>query len=85
MTDPNAAAAELTSLSAGGKIIHRHAIAAVSLIRATCDPGATSFSAQAATAVSSGQLKPVTDLTAIYDLGPLNQLLHAATQAPVQA
>lgn len=88
LTDPQAghaaAAAELASLTAG-KTTARHAASAVALIRGTCDPGAASLIAQAGTAASAGQLKPVTNLSAIFDLTPLNELLRAAGQAAVHA
>src|SRR6516225_1424014 len=50
----------------------------------TNDPDAASLKTDADQAVSLGLLKPV-DLTGIYDLGPLNQVLAAAGQSQVNS
>ena len=49
----------------------------------TNDPIASSLTTDAQHAVSVGLLKPVNNLGGIYDLGPLNKLLHANGQSQV--
>ena len=51
----------------------------------TNDPIASSLITDAQHAVSLGLLKPVSDLTGIYDLGPLNKLLAADGQQQVSS
>ena len=51
----------------------------------TNDPIASSLVTDASHAVKVGLLKPVTNLTGIYDLGPLNKLLAAAGQPQVSS
>jgi NitT/TauT family transport system substrate-binding protein len=47
------------------------------------DPMAGAVLAQARQAAAAGQLKPVTSLAGLYDLGPLNVLLKGAGQRQV--
>ena len=79
-----AANAELDSLS--GKSL-KPAIVAASFAQVsfTNDPIATSLITDAQHAVAVGLLKPVQNLSAIYDLGPLNKLLAAAGQPQVSS
>jgi NitT/TauT family transport system substrate-binding protein len=49
----------------------------------TEDPQAGSILAEAQHAATAGLLKPVQDLTSLYDLGMLDKLLRAAGQRPV--
>jgi NitT/TauT family transport system substrate-binding protein len=49
----------------------------------TNDPIASSLITDASHATAVGLLKPVSNLSAIYDLGPLNKLLTAAGQPQV--
>ena len=78
----SAANAELASLS--GKSL-KPAILSASFAQVsfTNDPIASSLITDAQHAVSVGLLKPVQNLSAIYDLGPLNKLLTAAGQPQV--
>jgi NitT/TauT family transport system substrate-binding protein len=79
-----AANAELASLS--GKSLKPAIVsAAFGQIAFTNDPIAASLTTDAQHAVSVGLLKPVQNLTAIYDLGPLNKLLSAAGQPQVSS
>jgi hypothetical protein len=86
-TDPAtgraAAAAELQPAGTATKSLSRQITDALTLVTATCNPGAASVLAQARAAAAAGQLKPVTTITGIYNLTPLNQLLKAAGQAAV--
>jgi NitT/TauT family transport system substrate-binding protein len=76
-----AANAELTALT--GKGIKSSILpAAFKEITFTNDPDASSLSTDAQDAESVGLLKPV-NLSGIYDLGPLNQLLKAAGEPQV--
>jgi NitT/TauT family transport system substrate-binding protein len=74
--------AELAAVS--GKSL-KPAIVAASFdqITFTNDPIGSSLITDANNAVSVGLLKPVSDLNAIYDLGPLNKLLAADGQAQI--
>jgi NitT/TauT family transport system substrate-binding protein len=74
--------AELAAVS--GKSL-KPAIVAASFdqITFTNDPIGPSLITDASNAVGVGLLKPVTNLSAIYDLGPLNKLLTAAGQPQV--
>jgi NitT/TauT family transport system substrate-binding protein len=58
--------------------------AAFKEITFTNDPDASSLSADAQEAQSVGLLKPV-NLSGLYDLGPLNQLLQAAGEPHVKS
>jgi NitT/TauT family transport system substrate-binding protein len=79
-----AANAELASVS--GKGLKSSALAAsFAQITFTNDPIASSLIADAQHAVAVGLLKPVKNLSAIYDLGPLNRLLAAAGQPQVSS
>jgi hypothetical protein len=86
-TDPAtgraAAAAELQPAGTATKSLSRQITDALTLVTATCNPGAASVLAQARAAAVAGQLKPVATITGIYNLTPLNQLLKAAGQAAV--
>jgi NitT/TauT family transport system substrate-binding protein len=77
-----AANAELASLT--GKALKTPVLdAAFAQITFTNDPIASSLLADASHAVAVGLLKPVSNLSAIYDLGPLNALLTAAGQPAI--
>jgi NitT/TauT family transport system substrate-binding protein len=79
-----AANAELTSLS--GKSLKSSALAtSFTQITFTNDPIASSLITDAQHAVDVGLLKPVQNLNAIYDLGPLNKLLAADGQPQVSS
>ena len=79
-----AANAELESVS--GKGLKSSALAAsFAQITFTDDPIASSLVTDAQHAVSLGLLKPVTNLTGIFDLGPINKLLAAAGQPQVSS
>jgi len=78
----NAANAELTKLL--GKGVKPNVLsAALPYIHFTNDPIASSLQADAQHAVAVGLLTPVKNLSAIYDLGPLNALLKADGQPQV--
>jgi len=78
----NAANAELTKLL--GKGVKPNVLsAALPYIHFTNDPIASSLQTDAQHAVAVGLLTPVKNLSAIYDLGPLNALLKAAGQPQV--
>lgn len=55
----------------------------VTYLTFTDDPIASSLTADAQHAVAIGLLKPVSNLSGIYDLGPLNALLKAAGEPQV--
>ncbi len=75
--------AELASYT--GKPLKASVIAAAFReITFTNDPDAASLKTDATQAVSLGLLKPV-DLTGIYDLDPLNKVLAAAGESPVNS
>jgi NitT/TauT family transport system substrate-binding protein len=77
-----AANAELASLT--GKGLKTPVLdAAFAQITFTNDPIESSLITDASHAVAVGLLKPVSNLNAIYDLGPLNKLLAADGQPPV--
>jgi NitT/TauT family transport system substrate-binding protein len=79
-----AANAELTSVL--GKGLKPSVLAAAfQQITFTDNPIASSLTADAQHAVAVGLLKPVSNLSALYDLGPLNALLKAAGEAPVSS
>jgi NitT/TauT family transport system substrate-binding protein len=79
-----AANAELASLS--GKALKSSIVAAsFAQVTFTNDPIASSLITDAQHAVDVGLLKPVSDLGAIYDLGPLNKLLAADGQQQVSS
>jgi NitT/TauT family transport system substrate-binding protein len=79
-----AANAELASLS--GKALKTKIVAAsFAQVTFTNDPIASSLITDAQHAVDVGLLKPVSDLSAIYDLGPLNKLLSSDGQPQVSS
>jgi NitT/TauT family transport system substrate-binding protein len=79
-----AADAELALLS--GKALKTKIVAAsFAQVTFTNDPIASSLITDAQHAVDVGLLKPVSDLSAIYDLGPLNKLLAADGQPQVSS
>ncbi len=79
-----AANAELTTLL--GKGLKGSVLsAAFQQITFTNDPIASSLITDAQHAVSAGLLKPVGNLSGLYDLGPLNALLKADGQARVSS
>jgi len=79
-----AANAELASIS--GKSLKTKIVAAsFAQVTFTNDPIASSLITDAQHAVALGLLKPVSDLTEIYDLGPLNKLLAADGQQQVSS
>ena len=79
-----AANAELTSLL--GKGLKSSVLAAAfQQITFTNDPVASSLATDAQHAVAVGLLKPVSNLSALYDVGPLNALLRADGQAQVSS
>jgi NitT/TauT family transport system substrate-binding protein len=78
----SAANAELTKLL--GKGVKPNVLsAALPYLTFTNDPIASSLQADAQHAVAVGLLTPVKNLSAIYDLGPLNALLKAGGQPQV--
>ena len=79
-----AANAELAAIS--GKSL-KPAIVSASFAQVTFtnDPIASSLITDAQHAVDLGLLKPVSDLSSIYDLGPLNKLLTADGQPQVSS
>jgi sulfonate transport system substrate-binding protein len=78
----SAANAELASVS-GKSLSPAIVAAAFDQITFTNDPIGPSLITDANNAVGVGLLKPVTNLNAIYDLGPLNKLLTAAGQPQI--
>jgi NitT/TauT family transport system substrate-binding protein len=78
----SAANAELASLT--GKGLKTSVLdAAFAQVTFTNDPIESSLITDADHGIAVGLLKPVSSLTAIYDLGPLNKLLAAAGQQQV--
>ncbi len=79
-----AANAELEAVS--GKALKASILtASFAQVTFTNDPIASSLVTDAQHAIALGLLKPVSDLTAIYDLGPLNKLLAADGQQQVSS
>jgi NitT/TauT family transport system substrate-binding protein len=79
-----AANAELAAIS--GKSLKPSILSAsFAQVTFTDNPVASSLITDAQHAVSLGLLKPVSDLTGIYDLGPLNKLLAADGQSQVSS
>jgi len=79
-----AANAELASLT--GKGLKTPVLdAAFAQVTFTNDPVESSLITDANHAVAVGLLKPVSNLSAIYDLGPLNTLLTAAGQQQISS
>ncbi|HUJ07109.1 MAG TPA: ABC transporter substrate-binding protein [Streptosporangiaceae bacterium] len=80
----SAANAELTKLT--GKGLKSSVLAAAfQQVTFTDDPIASSLATDAQHAVAVGLLTPVKNLSALYDLGPLNALLKADGQAQVSS
>jgi sulfonate transport system substrate-binding protein len=79
-----AADAELASLTGKG-LTPAIVAASFSQVTFTSNPIASSLITDARHAVAVGLLTPVSNLSAIYDLGPLNKLLSAAGQAQVKS
>jgi NitT/TauT family transport system substrate-binding protein len=78
----SAANAELTKLT--GKGLKPNVLSeSLKFIKFTDDPIASSLTTDAQHAVAVGLLTPVKNLSAIYDLGPLNALLKAGGQPQV--
>jgi NitT/TauT family transport system substrate-binding protein len=87
-SDPSAAetAANAELISALGKGLKPAVLAAAfQQITFTDDPIASSLITDAQHAVSVGLLSPVKNITALYDLGPLNALLKADGQPQVSS
>jgi NitT/TauT family transport system substrate-binding protein len=79
-----AANAELAALT--GKGLKTPVLdAAFAQVTFTNDPVESSLITDASHAVAVGLLKPVSNLSAIYDLGPLNQLLAADGQSQISS
>ena len=77
----NAELATLTSKSLKPAVL----AAAFAQITFTDNPVASSLETDAQHAVSVGLLKPVSNLSTLYDLGPLNKLLAAAGEPQVSS
>ncbi len=75
-----AANAELSTADRQGPQARRRWPRPSQQITFTNDPIAASLATDAQHAVAVGLLKPVSNITALYDLGPLNKLLSAAGQ-----
>ncbi len=83
-TAETAANAELAAIS--GKSLKTSILSAsFAQVTFTNDPIASSLITDAQHAVDLGLLKPVSDLSGIYDLGPLNTLLAADGQSQVSS
>jgi NitT/TauT family transport system substrate-binding protein len=80
-SDANAELAQLSGKGLSSSILS----ASFSQVTFTNDPIATSLITDASNAAGLGLIKPVSNLSAIYDLGPLNKLLTAAGQPAVDS
>jgi NitT/TauT family transport system substrate-binding protein len=80
-----AANTELAAVNSGKNLKASVIAAAFAQITFTDDPIASSLAADAGHAVAVGLLQPVSNLTGIYDLGPLNKLLKAAGEPQVSS
>ena len=80
-----AANTELATVNSGKNLKPSVISAAFAQITFTDDPIASSLATDAQHAVAVGLLKPVSNLTALYDLGPLNKLLQAAGDPQVSS
>jgi ABC-type nitrate/sulfonate/bicarbonate transport system substrate-binding protein len=78
----SAAATELTNLF-GRSPPARLLAAEFAQLAYTDDPLATTMLTEARHAAAAGQLKPVSSLAGLFDLGPLNKLLRAAGRLAV--
>jgi NitT/TauT family transport system substrate-binding protein len=80
-----AANTELAAVNSGKNLKPSVISAAFAQITFTNDPIASSLATDAQHAVSVGLLKPVSNLSALYDLSPLNKLLQAAGDPQVSS
>jgi ABC-type nitrate/sulfonate/bicarbonate transport system substrate-binding protein len=81
-----AVVAARTQLAAlGHRVMARVLARSLARVSFTDDPLAVSVLAQARHAAASGQLRPVTSLSGLFDVAPLNLLLRAAGQRPVSS
>jgi len=80
-----AANTELATVNSGKNLKPSVISAAFAQITFTNDPIASSLASDAQHAVSVGLLKPVSNLSALYDLSPLNKLLQAAGDPQVSS
>jgi NitT/TauT family transport system substrate-binding protein len=80
-----AANTELAAVNSGKNLKASVIAGAFAQITFTNDPIASSLATDAQHAVSLGLLQPVSNLSGIYDLGPLNKLLKAAGEPPVSS
>jgi NitT/TauT family transport system substrate-binding protein len=82
----SARAALAQRLTAVGSVLPAAIIASsFAQLTFTSDPLTATLLTEAQHAAAAGLIKPVTNLTSIYDLGPLNQVLKAVGQRPVGA
>ena len=80
-----AANTELAAVNSGKNLKPSVISAAFAQIRFTDDPIASSLATDAQHAVAVGLLKPVSNVSGLYDLGPLNKLLQAAGEPQVSS
>ena len=80
-----AANTELAAVNSGKNLKPSVISAAFAQITFTDDPIASSLATDAQHAIAVGLLKPVSNLPALYDLGPLNKLLQAAGEPQVSS
>jgi NitT/TauT family transport system substrate-binding protein len=80
-----AANTELAAVNSGKNLKASVVSAAFAQITFTNDPIASSLATDAQHAVAVGLLKPVSNLTGLYDLAPLNKLLQAAGEPQVSS
>jgi NitT/TauT family transport system substrate-binding protein len=80
-----AANTELAAVNSGKNLKPSVISAAFAQITFTNDPIASTLATDAQHAVSVGLLKPVSNLSALYDLSPLNKLLQAAGDPQVSS
>ncbi len=80
-----AANTELAAVNSGKNLKPSVISAAFAQITFTNDPIASSLATDAQHAVAVGLLKPVSNLSALYDLSPLNKLLQAAGEPQVSS
>ena len=80
-----AANTELATVNSGKNLKPSVISAAFAQITFTNDPIASSLATDAQHAVAVGLLKPVSNLSALYDLSPLNKLLQAAGEPQVSS
>jgi NitT/TauT family transport system substrate-binding protein len=80
-----AANTELAAVNSGKNLKPGVISAAFAQITFTDDPIASSLATDAQHAIAVGLLKPVSNLPALYDLGPLNKLLQAAGEPQVSS